>query len=64
MRRCRRKKLPSTLLDALRLLENSAVLRGALGDAFIDAFLKLKLQEWQSYTSHLSDWERTNAIDC
>ncbi len=58
------KKLPATLLDALRLLEKSRVLRDAMGDEVIDAFLKLKMQEWQSYTSHLSEWERANAIDC
>ncbi len=58
------RRLPSTLLDALRLLERSQVLRQAMGDELIDAFLKLKMQEWRAYTSHLSAWERANAIDC
>ncbi|MCZ7601141.1 MAG: type III glutamate--ammonia ligase [Gammaproteobacteria bacterium] len=58
------RRLPSTLLDALRLLERSEVLRQAMGDELIDAFLKLKMQEWRAYTSHLSAWERANAIDC
>ena len=25
---------------------------------------KLKMQEWGEYTSHLSDWERSNTLDC
>ena len=57
-------KLPFTLLDALRLLENSKVLRDGMGDEFVDSYIKLKLQEWRDYTSHLSDWERQNSLDC
>ena len=58
------KRLPSTLLDALRLLEKSKVLRGGLGEPLINAYLKLKMDEWQSYTHHLSEWERVNTLDC
>ena len=57
-------KLPVTLLDALRLLENSKALRNGLGDEFVDSFIKLKMLEWRDYTSHLSDWERQNSLDC
>ena len=58
------KRLPSTLLDALRLLEKSKVLRAGLGEPLIKAYLKLKMNEWQSYTHHLSEWERANTLDC
>jgi glutamine synthetase type III len=58
------KKLPATLLDALRLLDKSKVLRDALGNEVVDSYVKLKMQEWRSYTSHLSDWERTATLDC
>ncbi len=57
-------KLPATLLDALRLLEKSKVLRSGMGDEFIDSYIKLKMLEWRDYTSHLSDWERQNTLDC
>ncbi|MCZ6526404.1 MAG: type III glutamate--ammonia ligase [Gammaproteobacteria bacterium] len=57
-------KLPVTLLDALRLLEKSKVLRSGMGDEFIDSYIKLKMLEWRDYTSHLSDWERQNTLDC
>ena len=58
------KKLPATLLDALRLLEKSKVLRDSMGDDLINAFIKLKVGEWADYTAHLSEWERQNTLDC
>ena len=58
------KRLPATLLDALRLLEKSKPLRAALGDDLIDAFIKLKMNEWHEYTAHFSDWERQHTFDC
>jgi glutamine synthetase type III len=58
------KRLPANLLDALRNLEKSAVLRDRLGAETIDAYLKLKYQEWAEYTAHLSRWELDNTLDC
>jgi len=57
------KRLPSSLLDALRLLENSKILRKHLGDELIDAFIKLKMKEWRDFTGHLSQWERDHTLD-
>ena len=57
------KKLPLNLLDALRELDKSKVIKGALGPA-ADAFIKLKMQEWNEYTRHLTEWERSNTLDC
>ncbi len=57
------KKLPLNLLDALRELDKSKVIKSALGPA-VDAFIKLKSQEWNSFTGHLTDWERSNTLDC
>ena len=57
------KRLPGNLLDALRLLNKSKVLRASMGDAVIDSYVKLKMQEWDAYTAHLSDWERQHTLD-
>lgn len=57
------KKLPLNLLDALRALDKSTVLRTALGAPLIDGFLKLKTQEWNDYSRHLTQWERANTLD-
>lgn len=56
-------KLPLNLLDALRELEKSAVMKEAFGD-FIPCYLKLKYAEWDRYARHLTDWERSNSLDC
>ncbi len=57
------KRLPATLLDALRLLENNTELKAVLGEKLVQAYLKLKMQEWHAYTAHLSEWERQNTLD-
>ena len=58
------KKLPSTLLDALRLLEKNKTLKEELGTEIVDSYIKLKMMEWRDYTSHLSQWERQTTLDC
>ncbi|GAB4066325.1 type III glutamate--ammonia ligase [Ancylobacter sonchi] len=57
------KKLPLNLLDALRALEKSSVLKNALGAPVVDGFLKLKHEEWNAYSRHLTEWERANTLD-
>jgi glutamate---methylamine ligase len=58
------KKLPLNLLDALRAFEASALMRELLGGPFCDAYVKLKTADWNSYASHLTDWERERTLDC
>jgi glutamate---methylamine ligase len=57
------KKLPLNLMDALRALEGSTVLKQALG-AFVPAYLKLKYGEWNDFARHLTQWERDTTLDC
>lgn len=58
------KKLPLNLLDALRALEKSTVLRNALGEDTVSSYLKLKHDDWNAYSRHLTDWERQTTLDC
>jgi glutamine synthetase len=58
------KKLPLNLLDALRALEESAVLRNAFGEKTLAAYIKLKHNDWNAYSRHLTDWERQTTLDC
>lgn len=58
------KKLPLNLLDAIRLLNQSKVLRRELGDELVDAYVKLKTKDWNDYSRHLTEWERQNTLDC
>jgi glutamine synthetase type III len=57
------RRLPLNLLDALRAYEVDTAFRDALGAEFSAAYLKLKHDEWLSYTAHFSDWERQNTLD-
>ncbi|HIF81960.1 MAG TPA: type III glutamate--ammonia ligase [Gammaproteobacteria bacterium] len=58
------RRLPANLLDAVRLFEKSKVLRSGLGDALVDSYSKLKYQDWRSYSSAISQWERDHTLDC
>lgn len=58
------KKLPLNLLDALRALEKSTVLKNALGAATVASYLKLKHDDWNAYARHLTEWERQTTLDC
>jgi glutamine synthetase len=58
------KRLPLNLLDALRNLENSAVLKAGLGEPLVSAYTKLKHADWNEYASQLTDWERRTTLDC
>jgi len=62
VRRIRR--LPLNLLDALRLFDKSKVLRDALGDELVSAYVKLKLGQWRDYATTLTQWELDNTLDC
>jgi glutamine synthetase type III len=58
------RKLPLNLLDALRAFGADATLRDALGAPFADAYAKLKMQDWNNYARHLTQWERETTLDC
>ena len=56
-------RLPLNLLDALRAFEADAGLTEALGADFASAYTKLKQDEWNSFVSHFSRWEREHTLD-
>ncbi|SDR97952.1 type III glutamate--ammonia ligase [Bradyrhizobium canariense] len=56
-------KLPLNLLDALRAFDKDESLKAALGNEFSSSYVKMKLQEWNSYTSHFTQWERDATLD-
>ena len=57
------KKLPLNLLDALREFDANSTFKEAMGKEFSEAFVKLKMEEWNSYVSHFSTWEKENTLD-
>lgn len=58
------RKLPLNLLDALREMANSETLLQSFGNDVIASYVKLKTDEWNDYSRHLSDWERVHTLDC
>ena len=62
-RKVRAKRLPLYLVDAVRALDRNKVLQQALGTEFVSAYVKIKMNEWDDYSRHLTDWERTHTLD-
>ena len=66
------RKLPSDLEDALNHLRNSNILNLAFGEKVLKSYLKLKEQELKNFNSKekfskknpITDWEKTNTLDC
>ncbi|MFZ0693654.1 MAG: type III glutamate--ammonia ligase, partial [Alphaproteobacteria bacterium] len=50
------RRLPLNLLDALRALEKSKVMKEGLGESFLSSYLKLKYEDWNTYARHLTQW--------
>lgn len=57
------KKLPLNLLDALRALDGSEVLKAQLGPV-VESYLKLKYNDWHEHCRQLTEWERQTTLDC
>jgi glutamine synthetase type III len=58
------KRLPLNLLDALRAFEGSSVMLAGMGKEFVSSYLKLKYDDWNNYSRHLTEWERQSTLDC
>jgi glutamine synthetase len=58
------KRLPLNLLDALRTLDGSSVLKSAIGEDVIGSYIKLRQAEWNEYAAELTDWELRSTLDC
>ncbi len=56
-------KLPLNMLDALREYDKDKGLKAMMGDEFSKAYIKMKTQEWNDFTSHFSQWEKDNTLD-
>ena len=66
------KKLPSDLERALEHLSSSEVIANAFGEKNITSYLKLKEKEMKDFNSKetfskkdpITEWEKTNTLDC
>lgn len=56
--------LPTNLLEALRCLEQDAVVLEALGEQASRTFLEFKHDEWRRYNASITPWELEQYINC
>jgi glutamine synthetase len=49
--------LPGSLMEAIRLTENSEVVKKTLGDHIFYSFIDNKKQEWDNYRTHVTEYE-------
>ncbi|MBN9674575.1 type III glutamate--ammonia ligase [Salipiger bermudensis] len=56
-------QLPLNMLDAIRSFDADDALKEMLGAAFSASFIKKKREEWDSFVSHFSNWEREHTLD-
>ncbi len=55
--------LPSTLGEALDALEADEVVKDALGDEILEAFLRAKRAEWEEYRIQVTPWELEHYLE-
>jgi glutamine synthetase len=51
------RQLPGSLAEALDELEGDAVVRAGLGPEALEAFVRAKRTEWDTYRTRVTDWE-------
>lgn len=56
-------RLPLNMLDALRYYDIDSELKAVMGEEFSASYIKLKMQEWNDFTSHFTQWEKDNTLD-
>jgi len=57
------KPLPKSLYEAVEEFSKDEVFRRALGDAFFEEYVNIKLAEWDEYSSVVTPWERERMIE-
>ena len=58
------KKLPMTLGDALKELENDDVIRSAMPGEMYKVYHHYKNDEWERFNHSVSNWDLENYLDC
>ena len=57
------KELPASLLEALAELDRCDVIKNALGNEIYYAFRRAKLEEWEDFRIHVTDWETEHYLE-
>jgi glutamine synthetase len=57
------KPIPKSLYEAVEEFSKDEVFRRALGKAFFDEYVNIKLAEWDEYSALVTPWEVQRMID-
>jgi glutamine synthetase len=55
--------VPTTLHEAARLLDGSALARAAFGDAVVDHYVNAARVETAAFDTAVTDWERVRGFE-
>ena len=55
-------QLPKNLEHALMLLKSDQYLRSVLGEHLVESYFNIKIQEWNSYSKEVHQWEIENYL--
>jgi glutamine synthetase len=50
-------RLPRNLLEAIEILRDDPLAKETLGDTMLRSYLTYKVDEWERYHQHVTDWE-------
>ena len=56
--------MPENLLDALREMEKSEMLKEALGEKLVKAYVKMRRVEWDQFSKEVTKWETHYYLNC
>ena len=56
-------ELPTTLRDAIECLQSDEVIQKVLGSHIYDAFVDIKINEWNQYCLYVTPWEFMKYLD-
>lgn len=56
-------ELPASLFEALEELDQCEVVKNALGEEIYSAFRRAKLEEWDNFRIHVTDWETEHFLE-
>ena len=57
------RRLPRNLLEAVECFDADPLTHEVFPRQFVDAFVEMKVNEWDSYHSQVSEWERRTYLD-
>jgi glutamine synthetase len=56
-------RLPRNLLEAIEAFDGDPLTRQVFPGQFVDAYVEMKVREWDTYHAQVTDWERRTYLE-